>query len=158
VPFIAISPWSKGGFVNSQVFDHTSVIQFIEKRFGVFERNITPWRRAVAGDLTSVFNFVHSNDAPVNLPSTAGFLPPPSELDGGSVPTFHPTLAGVIVGVPPQEKGIRPARALPYELDVHATVNASNSTIRLTFFNTGAARGRGQTATGAARGQNKSEW
>jgi phospholipase C len=137
VPFIAISPWSKGGFVNSQVFDHTSVIQFIEKRFGVFERNITPWRRAVAGDLTPVFNFVNPNDAPVNLPSTAGF--PPSELDGGSVPTFHPTLAGVIVGVPPQEKGIRPARALPYELDVHATVNASNSTISLTFFSTGKA-------------------
>jgi phospholipase C len=107
----------------------------------------------VAGDLTSVFNFVNPNDAPVNLPSTAGF--PPSELDGGSVPTFHPALAGVIVGVPPQEKGIRPARALPYELDVHATVNASNSTIRLTFFNTGAARGRGQTATGDARGQTK---
>ena len=47
VPFIAISPWSKGGYVNSQVFDHTSVIQFIEKRFGVHERNISPWRRAV---------------------------------------------------------------------------------------------------------------
>jgi phospholipase C len=24
---------------------------FIEKRFGVFERNISPWRRAVAGDV-----------------------------------------------------------------------------------------------------------
>jgi phospholipase C len=64
VPFIAISPWSKGGYVNSQVFDHTSVVQFIEKRFGVFERNISPWRRAVAGDLTSVFNFANPNDAP----------------------------------------------------------------------------------------------
>ena len=59
--FLAISPWSKGGYVNSQVFDHTSVIQFIEKRFGVLERNISPWRRAVAGDLTSVFNFADPN-------------------------------------------------------------------------------------------------
>jgi phospholipase C len=43
----------------------------------------------------------------------------------------------VILGVPKQEKGVRPARALPYEMDVHATVNASNRTIVLTFLNTG---------------------
>jgi phospholipase C len=72
VPFLAISPWSKGGYVNSQVFDHTSVIQFIEKRFGVHERNISPWRRAVAGDLTSVFNFDNPNEAHIHLPSTKG--------------------------------------------------------------------------------------
>jgi phospholipase C len=35
VPFLAISPWSKRGYVNSQVFDHTLLIRFIEKRFGV---------------------------------------------------------------------------------------------------------------------------
>jgi phospholipase C len=139
VPFIAISPWSKGGYVNSQVFDHTSVIQFIEKRFGVFERNITPWRRAVAGDLTSVFNFANPNDDHASLPGTDGYLPPPAELAGGNVSTFQPTLNGVIIGVPAQEKGIRPARALPYELDVHGSVNGSNSTVVLTFFNTGRA-------------------
>ena len=139
VPFIAISPWSKGGYVNSQVFDHTSVIQFIEKRFGVFERNITPWRRAVAGDLTSVFNFANPNDAPVSLPSTTGFLPPPSELNGVDGTTFVPTPNDVIVGVPQQERGIRPARALPYEMDVQASVNTLNSTIVLTFINTGSA-------------------
>jgi phospholipase C len=139
VPFLAISPWSKGGFVNSQVFDHTSVIQFIEKRFGVVEANISPWRRAVAGDLTSVFNFANPNDARVKLPSTDGFLPPQNQLAGANVATFVPTLNGVIIGVPTQERGIRPARALPYELDVHGTVDASNSTISLTFFNTGRA-------------------
>ena len=139
MPFLAISPWSKGGYVNSQVFDHTSVIQFIEKRFGVFENNISPWRRAVAGDLTSVFNFANPNDAPASLPSTDGYLPSVAELAGGNVNTFVPTLSDVIIGVPAQEKGIRPARALPYELDVHASVNASNSTVSLTFFNTGSA-------------------
>src|SRR5262249_18152101 len=139
VPFIAISPWSKGGYVNSQVFDHTSVVQFIEKRFGVFERNITPWRRAVAGDLTSVFNFANPNDAPVNLPSTDGFLPSNGELNGTDLDTFSPTPDDVIIGVPPQEKGIRPARALPYEIDVQGSVNTSNSTIVLTFINTGSA-------------------
>ena len=139
VPFIAISPWSKGGFVNSQVFDHTSVVQFIEKRFGVHERNISPWRRAVAGDLTSVFNFANPNSAPVGLPGTTGYLPSPAELAGGNVDTFRPTLHSVILGVPAQEKGIRPARALPYELDVHGSVNTSNHTVSLAFLNTGEA-------------------
>jgi phospholipase C len=115
------------------------VIQFIEKRFGVFERNITPWRRAVAGDLTSVFNFANPNDDHTSLPGTDGYLPPPAELAGGNVSTFQPTLNGVIIGVPAQEKGIRPARALPYELDVHGSVNGSNGTVVLTFFNTGRA-------------------
>jgi phospholipase C len=139
VPFIAISPWSKGGWVCSQVFDHTSVIQFIEQRFGVHEKNISPWRRAVAGDLTSVFNFATPNAAFTKLPSTAADLPPVDELAGGSVTTFVPTLGDVTVGVPRQEKGIRPARALPYVLNVEASVDVSNNTIELTFINTGAA-------------------
>jgi phospholipase C len=137
VPFLAISPWSKGGYVSSQVFDHTSVIQFIEKCFGVFEPNISPWRRAVAGDLTSIFDFQHPNDDRVQLPSTDSFLPSVNELSGGDVPTFHPTTTAVFIGVPAQEQGIRPARALPYELDARATVNGS--TVVLTFINTGAA-------------------
>jgi len=58
VPMIVISPWSKGGWVDSEVFDHTSLIRFIEQRFGggqhVRENNITAWRRAITGDLTIV--------------------------------------------------------------------------------------------------------
>ena len=138
VPLIAISPWSKGGYVNSQVFDHTSTIRFIEKRFGVFEPNISPWRRAVVGDLTSLFNFSNPNrHIHVNLPNTDGFLPSVNELAGGGVDSFIPDLGSVIIGVPQQETGIRPARALPYELNVHAAVSAS--TVTLTFFNTGTA-------------------
>jgi phospholipase C len=137
-----ISPWSKGGYVNSQVFDHTSTIQFIEKRFGVHERNISPWRRAVCGDLTSVFNFKNPNEDrdehQVKLPSTDGFLPSVGELSGtGRPPTVVPTKDGVIIGVPAQEKGVRPARALPYELNVHSTVQASSSTVALQFVNSG---------------------
>jgi phospholipase C len=139
VPLIAISPWSKGGFVNSQVFDHSSLIQFIEKRFGVFEPNISPWRRAAVGDLTSVFNFANPNHGHVKLPNTADFLPSIPELAGGSVPDFIPSLDTVLIGVPQQEKGVRPARALPYELNVHAKVNASNNTVVLKFINTGGA-------------------
>jgi phospholipase C len=135
VPLLVISPWTKGGYVNSQVFDHSSVIQFIEKRFGVMEPNISKWRRAVTGDLTSVFNFANPDNNQVKLPSTDAFLPSKPELAGGSLTTFIPNLSGVILGVPAQEKGVRPARALPYELDVHATVNVANRTITLTFLN-----------------------
>ena len=139
VPFLAISPWTKGGFVNSQVFDHSSLIQFIEKRFEVFEPNISPWRRAVVGDLTSIFNFENPNRGQVKLPSTSAFLPSIAELAGGSVDDVIPTIDTVIIGVPQQEKGIRPARALPYELNVHATVNSGDSTVTQKFTNTGGA-------------------
>jgi phospholipase C len=139
VPLLAISPWSKGGYVNSQVFDHTSVVQFLEKRFGLHEPNISPWRRAVAGDLTSLFDFSKQNQGQVDLPSTTSYLPSVAELAGGDVSTFIPGTGDVIFGVPSQEKGVRPARALPYELNVHAAVNTSPSTIVLTFSNTGAA-------------------
>lgn len=138
VPLLVISPWSKGGYVNSQVFDHTSTVRFIEKRFGVFEPNISPWRRAVAGDLTSAFNFANPNrHRKVDLPDTSGFLPSIAELAGGGGTDFIPSLSTVILGVPQQETGVRPARALPYELNIHATVAAS--TVTLTFFNTGSA-------------------
>ena len=78
---LVVSPWSKGGWVNSQVFDHTSIIRFIEARFandylGLIETYITPWRRAVAGDLTTAFNFATPNQSKVRLPSTLGYLPP----------------------------------------------------------------------------------
>ncbi len=139
VPFVVISPWTKGGYVNSQVFDHTSVIQLIEKRFGVHEPNISPWRRTVAGDLTSVFNFRNPNESPVRLPSTDAFLPPVNELAGGNVNTFIPTQNELTLGIPKQEGGIRPARALPYELHVHGSLNAAAGTFVLDFWNTGKA-------------------
>jgi len=145
VPLLVISPWSKGGYVVSQVFDHTSVVQFIEKRFGVHEPNISRWRRAVCGDLTSAFNFANPNHKKVSLPSTDAFLPSVLELSGGNGTNntngidFTPSLNTVMVGVPSQEKGIKPARALPYELNVHAQVDASSSTVTLTFSNTGRA-------------------
>ncbi|NEB65950.1 phospholipase C, phosphocholine-specific, partial [Streptomyces fulvissimus] len=46
VPMLVVSPWSTGGYVCSEVFDHTSVLRFMEQRFGVHEPNISPWRRA----------------------------------------------------------------------------------------------------------------
>ena len=56
-PTTIVSPWTAGGFVCSEVFDHSSLIRFIEARFGVHEPNISAWRRQNCGDLTSAFRF-----------------------------------------------------------------------------------------------------
>ncbi|MDR3510631.1 MAG: phospholipase C, phosphocholine-specific [Caulobacteraceae bacterium] len=60
-PAIVVSPWSRGGFVCSELFDHTSVLRLMEARFGVAEPNISDWRRTVCGDLTSCFDFKTPN-------------------------------------------------------------------------------------------------
>lgn len=134
VPMIVISPWSKGGWVNSQVFDHTSLIRFIEERFGVIEPNITAWRRSVVGDLTSAFNFESPNDATVPLPSTAAYVPP----DNNRHPDYVPTVP-VNQALPQQEPGTRPARPLPYQFYAHGEVDASSGSLRLSFRNVGKA-------------------
>ena len=149
VPLLVISPWSKGGYVNSQVFDHTSVIRFIEKRFGVPCPNISPWRRAVAGDLTSCFNFANPDKGAVSLPDTGSWLP--QELGGSGGSSLVPTaLSQIVPGVPEQEQGVRPARALPYELHVEPAVDQTRRTITLTFRNTGAATAVFQVRSGTA--------
>src|SRR6202012_5931181 len=88
VPMYVISPWSRGGWVNSQAFDHTSVIRFLEARFGVHEPNISPWRRAVCGDLTSAFDFKNPNNQPIVVPSTAGLTAKAAATAG--LPSIQP--------------------------------------------------------------------
>jgi phospholipase C len=139
VPMIVISPWSKGGWVNSEVFDHTSLIRFIERRFGLQhpnlkEHNITQWRRAVTGDLTSAFNFTSPNNASVSLPSTVAYLPP----DNQKHPDYKPA-PPTNQAMPVQEPGVRPARAVPYQLNVSGQVNAANKSVTISFGNAGSA-------------------
>ncbi|QPL92264.1 DUF756 domain-containing protein [Streptomyces clavuligerus] len=57
VPFLVVSPWTRGGYMCSQVFDHTSQIRFLEAWTGVEQPLISNWRKTVAGDLSSVFDF-----------------------------------------------------------------------------------------------------
>jgi len=117
VPMLVISPWSRGGFVNSQLFDHTSVIRFLEKRFGVPEPNITPWRRAVCGDLTTAFDFSAADESEAShFISTEGYAD--AALRQRDLPAPQP----VSGSLPRQESGIRPARNLPYALDVTGVV------------------------------------
>ncbi|MFK4188117.1 phosphocholine-specific phospholipase C [Streptomyces sparsogenes] len=117
VPMFVVSPWSTGGWVNSEVFDHTSIIRFIERRFGVHEPHVSPWRRAVCGDLTSAFDFSRSDTAIPALPDTAAWRPPDHDRHKDYVPTPPAKPA-----LPRQEPGTRPARPLPYDLSADATV------------------------------------
>jgi phospholipase C len=155
VPMIVVSPWSKGGWVSSQVFDHTSVIRFIEARFarshpGLAEPNITPWRRAVTGDLSDTLDFARPEREMPSLPSTAGFVPP--EL------VRHPDLALQVPAsqqLPQQEAGVRPARAVPYVLHADAQVRERMRRVIVSMGNTGRQAAvfqlRGTTADGVPR-------
>ena len=69
VPTLIISPFSRGGFVSSDLFDHTSVLRFLETRFGAEVPNLSAWRRATVGDLTSALNFKAPDHSLPNLPS-----------------------------------------------------------------------------------------
>ena len=134
VPMTIVSPWTKGGFVCSEVFDHTSVIRFIEQRFGVKEPNITPWRRAVCRDLTSAFDFRTPGESVPPLPDTSQYM---SMADAQCASQPAPTVPTTPGSIDPQEPGVRFARALPYELAVHGDVSARDNRLTLQFANTG---------------------
>src|SRR5262249_22391590 len=72
VPAIIVSPWTRGGRVCSQVFDHTSITRLLENWTGVINPNISAWRRQVCGDLTSAFDFAHPITNYPALPTVAG--------------------------------------------------------------------------------------
>ncbi|WP_327319238.1 phosphocholine-specific phospholipase C [Streptomyces sp. NBC_01235] len=128
VPMLVVSPWSKGGYVCSETLDHTSVIRFMERRFGVHEPNISPWRRAICGDLTSAFDFSRTDTRPVALPDTDGYEPPDKVRHPDYVPTppANPVL-------PKQERGPRPTRPLKYAPTVDGSVDPTAGTLTLTF-------------------------
>ncbi|MFW1953203.1 phosphocholine-specific phospholipase C [Acinetobacter beijerinckii] len=136
VPMYIISPWSRGGWVNSQTFDHSSVIRFLEQCFGVQEPNISPYRRAVCGDLTSAFNFKTPNLLP--LPNLSGQT---TKAEADAIRKAQEGMPQVSrplnQAYPAQQTGIRPSRALPYILHTSAKVDSASKTVRLMFSNTG---------------------
>lgn len=136
VPLYVVSPWSKGGWVDSQVFDHTSIIRFVEQRFGVHEPNITPWRRAVCGDLTSTLDFTIHDDGEFikELPDTTVLAARAKELAGTTTPPTPDVLE-----LPEQDFGTRPSRALPYSLHVTARTRMTERALELLFENHGKA-------------------
>ena len=134
VPMTVVSPWSRGGWVNSQVFDHTSVIRFLERWTGVQEPNISAWRRAVCGDLTSCFDFAKANLSLPVLPDALK-LQAIADQTQSKLPTPTPPPVGEQVA-PRQEHGVRPARAIPYQPIANLRVTTA---VTLELANSGAA-------------------
>jgi phospholipase C len=151
VPLVVASPWTKGGWVNSEVFDHTSTLQFmehfLEKKFSkkISESNISPWRRLICGDLTSVFRPIQKQSdvtlAPVDRNAYVQRIYSAKEKTLPS--NFKPLQAeeiqqgrdGVIDRslLPVQEEGTKPACPLPYDIEVNAQIDRQKGELVIQF-------------------------
>lgn len=136
VPMIVASPWSRGGWVNSEVFDHTSSLRFLEKfvenKFSkkTFESNISAWRRTICGDLTSVFRpFDAKKEEKLSFLEKVPFIEKIHRVQFKKTPSnFRPLMVEEMKEInagnsknqlPQQEKGVRPSSALPYAPEVN---------------------------------------
>ncbi|MFJ7077198.1 phosphocholine-specific phospholipase C [Streptomyces sp. NPDC098781] len=128
VPMLVVSPWSKGGYVCSETLDHTSILRFMERRFGVKETNISPWRRTICGDLTSAFDFSRKDSRPAALPETDEYEPQDRERH----PDYRPT-PPADPDMPRQERGLRRSRPLKYVPHVDGSVDAAAGKFTLSF-------------------------
>jgi phospholipase C len=129
VPTVIVSPWTVGGYRCSEVFDHTSAAQFLEKWKGIEVPLVSDWRRRISGDLTSAFDFQNPQTfSPVAQPS------PTEPLE----PRWHPEPPET-PSMPTQEPGDRPQRPLPYDVSVDAVEHVAGSTVELRMRNTGSA-------------------
>jgi phospholipase C len=133
VPMLICSPWSRGGYVDSNVYNHTSMLQFLAAWTGVTPVNITPWRASVTGDLTSAFDFQNPDfSIPANIPTldqtwaltqlTGGSTTPPAEGDQQ---------------MPTQEPGKRPHRPTVHQPFADVRVDRATSQVTATLTNTG---------------------
>jgi phospholipase C len=151
VPMIIASPWSKGGWVNSEVFDHTSTLQFLEhflsKKTGktIKEPNISDWRRTICGNLTSVFRPYNGETIP-----NPEFLPKDEFVEGihkakfKKLPDDFKLLTADEIAqinkashlsphMPKQEKGIKPSCPLPYQLYTDGKLSADKKSFEIKF-------------------------
>jgi phospholipase C len=151
VPMIIASPWTRGGYVCSEVFDHTSSLQFVEdfleKKFNkkVKEENITQWRRTICGNLTSAFRRYHGEkiDGPVFLEKKP-FIEGIHQAQFKQAPANFKKLSAAEIEqintdhtqssyFPKQEKGVKPACALPYELYTDGYFNKEKKAYEIAF-------------------------
>jgi phospholipase C len=127
------SPWTRGGYVDSNVYDHTSMLQFLAAWTGVKPANVTPWRASVTGDLTTAFDFGHPDfSIPGNIP-TLDQTWALTQLTGGST---APPAEGA-QKMPAQEPGTRPHRPTNYQLHGDVTVDRTTSQVTAALTNTG---------------------
>lgn len=136
VPLIIASPWTRGGWVNSEICDITSTIQFVEhflnKKYNlqIREDNISSWRRAITGDLTSAFrpfngethslpSFMDRNEQVAAINKAKDKPIPTGYHRFSDQEITHIERGGNNENLPRQESGTKPSNALNYELYVH---------------------------------------
>lgn len=109
VPTIVVSPFSQGGWVCSEIFDHTSTLKFLERRFGVREPNISAWRRSTVGDLTSALRLDGQGKRPYpkGIPTYEDTVAQ-YELENQEAATLPPPVIPTVQQTPHQEPGSRP--------------------------------------------------
>jgi len=151
VPLVVASPWSRGGFVNSEVFDHTSTLQFLEKFLSqktgkpVKDENISAWRRVVSGDLTSIFRsspgeksaglaFLEK-DAFMESVYNAKFKRLPGDFKKLNLQEISQFKKNPYASpfMPKQEKGIKPSCGLAYQLYADGALNAEKNAFEIRF-------------------------
>lgn len=123
VPMIIASPWTRGGFVNSEISDHTSVLKFLEnfikKKFNkdVTVDNISQWRRAICGDLTSAFNSSDTKLPKIDYLSQKEYAQTINSAKNKPVPNLkwysENEINNSLLEI--QERGMKPSNALPYD-------------------------------------------
>ncbi|MCW8310861.1 phospholipase C, phosphocholine-specific [Sphingobacterium sp. InxBP1] len=151
VPMVIASPWSKGGWVNSEVFDHTSCLQFLEhfleRKTGkvVREENISSWRRMVCGDLTTAFRPIDNVSKPNVLSVDRNayveriFSARNKKLPTDFVQIDNDKIAEIRAkgryhsDVQMQEHGWKNACALPYDLQIKMRSTAAVFSISATL-------------------------
>lgn len=148
VPMVIASPWSRGGWVNSQIFDHTSMLmlleQFVQSKFGktIREENITDWRRTVVGDLTSAFRPYDPSEADLDYLNRDKFVVSIQKSRFKEIPSNYRQLSSEEIArinlpdtnsalVPHQESGVRRACALPYELYAEAVMSPDGKALEI---------------------------
>jgi phospholipase C len=149
VPMIVASPWSRGGKVCSQVFDHTSSLQFLEaflnKKFNkqIKQTNISEWRRTVCGNLTAAFS-KYNGEKTESLPflSKDPFIEKIYNAKFEKEPASYKKLSAEEIEkinrdphssdlMPRQEPGVRVASPLPYQLYADGKLSGDKKTIEV---------------------------
>ncbi len=150
VPMIIASPWSRGGKVCSELFEHTSTLQFLEtflnKKYNknIHLDNISEWRRTISGNLTSAFSpfetgkdqlpFLNRNEF-VETIYSAKFMQEPANYTPLSTAQIEEITSNPLAStlLPRQEPGIRASCALPYELYVHGQLDKDKKDFIVNF-------------------------
>src|ERR1700729_4330365 len=132
VPMLVCSPWTRGGYVDSNVYNHPSMLQFLAAWTGVKPANVTPWRASVTGDLTAAFDFQHPDFSIPKIPTLEQTWAL-TQLPGGS--TTPPAEGDQ--KMPAKEPGTRPHRPTVHQPFADVTVHRGTGQVTAALTNTG---------------------